>query len=74
MFKALRIFIVTLSLLKTNGSFAQTGVYDTLTVEVIIYNGDTIETKTLEPVGLYARMTDAQRKAWAAYNLSLIHI
>ena len=62
------IFFTLLILFAANGLYAQSSVNDTITVEAIIYNGDTIEMKTLEPVGLYARMTDAQRKAWAAYN------
>jgi hypothetical protein len=41
---------------------------DTILVSMVIYNGDTIEAKTLEDVRLYARMTEAQRRAAAKYN------
>ncbi|RYG50042.1 MAG: DUF4294 domain-containing protein [Chitinophagaceae bacterium] len=41
---------------------------DTILVSMVIYNGDTIEAKTLDNVSLYARMTEAQRKAAAKYN------
>ncbi|RYG31037.1 MAG: DUF4294 domain-containing protein, partial [Chitinophagaceae bacterium] len=41
---------------------------DTILVAMVVYNGDTIEAKTLENVRLYARMTQAQRKAAAKYN------
>ena len=47
---------------------AQYGVRDTILSEAVIYNGDTIESKTLENVWLYSRMTDAQKAAYAKYN------
>lgn len=48
-------------LLFTGRSFAQTGKNDTLTTYAVVYNGDTIEAKTLLAVDLYARYTDATR-------------
>lgn len=39
-----------------------------ITVEAIIYNGDTIELKTLENLTLYSRMNKAQRNASREYN------
>lgn len=57
--------VVFFSLTQVN---AQQGVHDTLYHEAIVYNGDTIELKTLENFYLYAKMTEAQRKAAAAYN------
>ena len=47
---------------------AQYGERDTIVHEAIVYNGDTLESKTLENIWLYARMTDAQRAAYAKYN------
>lgn len=41
---------------------------DTLLHEAVIYNGDTLESKTLENVYLYARLTEAQSNAMAKYN------
>ena len=45
----------------TNIACSQTGVHDTLTTYAVIYNGDTIEAKTLSGVDFYARYTDATR-------------
>ncbi|HMJ46297.1 MAG TPA: DUF4294 domain-containing protein [Ferruginibacter sp.] len=44
------------------------GIKDTLLHEAVIYNGDTIESKTLDNIWLYTKMTDAQRAAYAKYN------
>ena len=47
---------------------AQTGTNDTLTTYAIIYLGDTIEAKTLVEVRLYARLSNAQRRARAEWT------
>ncbi|MEO5942462.1 MAG: DUF4294 domain-containing protein [Ferruginibacter sp.] len=47
---------------------AQTSLNDTLLHEAIIYNGDTIEAKTLDYVYLYAKLNEAQMSALAKYN------
>lgn len=47
---------------------AQTSQRDTLVHEAIVYNGDTIELKTLGNLYLYGYMNDAQRAASRAYN------
>ncbi|MBC7508011.1 MAG: DUF4294 domain-containing protein [Ferruginibacter sp.] len=69
------IFKVPLSLLLTffmcsTSVFAQTqyGINDTIVHEAVIYNGDTIEAKTLENLYLYARLTAAQMSNQAKYN------
>ena len=62
------LFLFIFSLLATSGANAQQGIYDTIIHEAVIYNGDTIEAKTLEPVQLYARLTEAQMSALAKYN------
>jgi hypothetical protein len=46
----------------------QYGVKDTLLHEAVIYNGDTIEAKTLEYVYLYSQLTQSQVNANAKYN------
>ena len=46
----------------------QTGVYDTVKTQAIIYEGDTLEMKTLEFAFAYAKLTAAQVKANAKYN------
>ena len=50
--------------------FAQTqyGVNDTIVHEAVIYNGDTIEAKTLENLYFYSRLTQAQMSNQAKYN------
>jgi Domain of unknown function (DUF4294) len=48
---------------------AQTpGVNDTIITQAVIYNGDTIEAKTLEPLFLYSRLNEAQMSERAKYN------
>lgn len=47
---------------------AQTGVNDTLLSYAVIYQGDTIEAKTLTEVAKYNRLNDAQRKRWADWT------
>lgn len=49
-------------------SSAQYGINDTIRHEAIIYNGDTIEQKTLGNLYFYSKLTDEQRKAMARYN------
>ena len=46
----------------------KSGVNDTLKTEAIIYEGDTLEMKTLEFAFAYAKLTAAQVKANAKYN------
>ena len=50
--------------------FAQQGygATDTIKAEAVIYNGDTLEAKTLENVYFYSRMNEAQLSARAKYN------
>jgi len=63
-----RQILFLLLLFTSSAAFSQTGKYDTIQVEAVVYNGDTIESKTLENIWLYTQMTDAQRKAYAKYN------
>ncbi len=50
--------------------FAQTqyGVNDTIVHAAVVYNGDTIEAKTLDNLFLYAYLTQAQMSNQAKYN------
>jgi Domain of unknown function (DUF4294) len=59
----IRIFILpaVIGAVNTNIAYSQTGKNDTLTTYAVIYNGDTIEAKTLSNVDFYARYTDATR-------------
>lgn len=57
--------IITLLVIFTAGKnlvHAQTGVYDTLTTYAVVYDGDTIEAKTLSAVDFYARVANANRE------------
>ena len=57
-------------LLSGNFASAQSGYAfsDTIVSQAVIYNGDTLEAKTLENVFLYSRLTEAQMSAAAKYN------
>jgi hypothetical protein len=51
------------------GASAQnSGINDTLLHEAIVYNGDTIESKTLSNIWLYAQLSEEQMNARAKYN------
>lgn len=55
------ILLVVIITANTNMIHAQTGIKDTITTYAVVYNGDTIEAKTLSAVDFYARYTDATR-------------
>ena len=61
----LLVFILTV---KTEKIHAQFAVNDTIISYAIIYNGDTIEAKTLQDIPLYRRLTDEQRRARAEWT------
>ena len=67
--KGLICFIAVFLFINTS-IVAQTqyGANDTLVHEAIVYNGDTIELKTLNNIYFYAKMTQAQMTAAAKYN------
>ncbi|MEO7264561.1 MAG: DUF4294 domain-containing protein [Ferruginibacter sp.] len=66
-YRCLLSLFIAFAFLGTNAK-AQTGQYDTLIHEAVIYNGDTIESKTLDILYLYSKLTEAQRAANAKYN------
>jgi len=69
--KAVKIFLAisfVLLLSHKDTSAQQYGMNDTIVHEAIVYNGDTIELKTLDNLYLYGKMTVAQREAAAKYN------
>ena len=47
---------------------SQYGANDTIVHEAIVYNGDTIELKTLGNLYFYSKLTQAQREMAAKYN------
>lgn len=53
----------------------QKGVYDTLATYAVLYDGDTIEAKTLYPVDMYARISNGnmdQRAKWTRLRNAII--
>lgn len=44
------------------------GITDTIISQAVVYNGDTIEAKTLENLYFYSRLNEAQMSARAKYN------
>ena len=67
--KSILLFLFFCTLFSVQKSHAQqTGIHDTIQTEAIIYDGDTMELKTLEFVFVYAKLSAAQAKANAQYN------
>ena len=68
----LKLFVLCIAvfLFTANHAACQTqyGTNDTMVHEAIVYNGDTIELKTLSNLYFYSKMTAAQREAAAKYN------
>lgn len=62
------MFFVLLFAVQSNSATAQTAGYDTLTVGAVVYNGDTLEAKTLSEVAVVGYLTEAQRAANAAWT------
>lgn len=62
------LFFVLILSTKSNLCFSQTGLYDTTMREAVVYNGDTISTKTLYPVYLYAHLTAANMSTNAKWT------
>ncbi len=44
------------------------GINDTILTQAVVYNGDTIEAKTLENVFVYSKLNEAQMSSRAKYN------
>jgi hypothetical protein len=61
-------FVGFLSVNMNLSAQVQYGVNDTIVHEAIVYNGDTIELKTLANLFFHAQMTAAQRENAAKYN------
>jgi hypothetical protein len=61
------VFVLMLSA-KSNTALAQTGKNDTILVSTIIYNGDTMEAKTLSEVYIAKELTQSQLNALAEWT------
>ncbi len=69
------VLLVIISIIGTCDVYAQTGMHDTLTTYAVVYNGDTIEAKTLSPVDMYARLSNANiatRAKWTRLRNAII--
>ena len=70
----LAVLFTAIFLCKGGAALAQTqttlgkGIYDTLLTAAVIYNGDTLEAKTLENILLVCKLTEEQLKQRAKYN------
>ena len=64
------VLMLAVLLLANNHIKAQSqyGANDTIVHEAIVYNGDTIELKTLGNLYFYSKLTQAQREMAAKYN------
>ena len=62
------LFFVLIVSAKSNAVFAQSGPRDTILTAAVIYNGDTIEAKTLTDVSVMARLTQNQLNAIAKWT------
>ena len=62
------LIFVLIASAKTNIVFAQKGPNDTILTAAVIYNGDTIEAKTLADVSVMTQLTQAQLNAIAKWT------
>lgn len=62
------LLMVLFAFLKTGKVNAQYAINDTITTYAVIYNGDTIEAKTMQPVPVYRWLSEAQRRARAEWT------
>lgn len=65
---AFKPLLIVLSLILSKNTIAQNGINDTIISTAIIYNGDTIESKTLENLYVYGKLTAEQIREHAKYN------
>lgn len=65
----IKICVVILSGMFTQtGAIAQAGVNDTLITFAVVYNGDTIEAKTLDNIAFFSRFDESKMSDKAKYN------
>jgi len=67
-YKLLCLLLIILGAATDQSLYAQQGVYDTIVSSAVIYQGDTIEAKTLQSVLLFRRLSDDQRRARAEWT------
>ena len=62
------LFLIFFLIIKRESAFAQFNVNDTIQTAAVIYEGDTIEAKTLQPLLLRSWLTEAQMSANAKWT------
>jgi len=67
-FKTLILFVVLFFSTKSTAVFAQTAPADTIVTGAVIYNGDTLEAKTLAEVAVLTKLTASQINANAKWT------
>lgn len=73
--KNLPLLLVVILTAKANAVFAQTGIRDTLKTYAVVYDGDTIEAKTLTDIQFNSRVVDAnasERAKWTRLRNAII--
>jgi hypothetical protein len=66
--RSMLVFFLLALFAKNNAVFAQRGTNDTLLVGAVIYNGDTMEAKTLADVNVLHQLTQSQLNAIAEWT------
>lgn len=66
--KTVTLLFVVMLVAKCNTSFAQKGVNDTIKAFAVIYNGDTMEAKTLSSVDVYSKYTNGDMSRYAKWT------
>lgn len=66
--KSIILFMLMLGAGKYTAFAQQKGINDTLTTYAVVYDGDTIEAKTLFPVEMYARIADGNQELRAKWT------
>ena len=62
------LFLLALFLIGRPQAIAQQNINDTILTYAVIYNGDTIEAKTLPNIGLYSKLTERQMRERAKWT------
>lgn len=73
--KRILVLFVVIVTASSKTAHAQTGVYDTLTTYAVVYDGDTIEAKTLGTVAVYSFISNAnmaERAKWTRLRNAII--
>jgi len=67
-FKTLCLLLVILCTVKSDTSFAQVAINDTVLVGAVVYEGDTIPARTLYTVAVYGHLSGSAMSAYAKWT------